>query len=159
MPRVVRKFRSLSRWPVWARYAGSLTLVLLAFAVVSGAPSALQAPSAPYLIFIPAILLSAVLFDHRSSVFATLLSSGLSIVFLAAPARTIAEVRSGDVIAIALLLTCGAAIAMIVEQLRHTVDDLSNANAQLVHASMENARRVRLFDAVLEGTQIGRAHV
>ncbi len=153
MMRIPNWLHNLSKWPGWARHAGALALVAVAFFVVDSVRSnSGMSPTAPYLAFLPAVLLAAVLFDHRSSIVATLVSGVLSIVFIAPVAHSLAEVRRGDVVAIILLIGTGLAIAAIVERLRHAVDDLSNANVKLVHAMADNDRRMRLFNAVLEGT-------
>lgn len=148
-----RWVRSLSRWPGWARQAGALCLVAMALLIINGARSGTGLePSAPYFAFAPAILLAAVLFDHRSSIVATIVSVLLSVFVIAPWAHPLRDFPKGDAFAIAILAVTGFAVAGIVERLRHAVDELSKANAAVMHASAENARRVRLFDAVLEGT-------
>jgi len=59
--------------PGWARYAATIALVLLAFALmISGGQSMHRYP---FLIFVPVILVTGIFFDRGNGILATLLSA------------------------------------------------------------------------------------
>lgn len=151
-----RRFLTLRRlpdMPVVARYGLTLLFVGLSFAAAwTMRRDVANTPSALYLWFVPAIVVTAVLFDRGTSIAATMVAVVASMLGLAPPLGSLGVARSGDAVAILLLLAVGLFIAWVVERLRHAVDLLSTANATLTHASVEAAQQMRLFDAVLEGT-------
>ncbi len=128
------------------RFCGAALLVLLAF----GAARLLGGP--PFLFFYPIILIVAVVFDHRSSLFATLLAGALAGLHLFDPLHGIAAGNFRPVGYLAIFVLTGWGAGTVVEALREAVDDLSRANLALLHANQEAAAQRTMFNALIDGS-------
>lgn len=145
-----RRLRPVGKAPFAVRYG--LTTVLIGLVTVAAWFLRPAMPAAPYVLFLPAILGVAIIFDHGSSVYAIVLASLLSLYWLVDPVGSFAIARGSDVVTLSVTAATGLVMATIVEAMRHAVDELSHANAELVHAHEALTRQSALFDEVLEGT-------
>ena len=139
-----RRVRRLSKLPVVARFFVAALIVILAFV------GARLLTGLPFLLFYPAILVVAVVFDHRSSLFATLLAAALAGVFLFDPMHGVAVGNFRNVIALAIFVATGWGIGAVVEALREAVDNLLTANLALLHASEDAAAQRSVLDAIIQ---------
>jgi hypothetical protein len=87
MEALLLRTSTTSRLPFAARYGLTTLLVLLVCAVRMMLGSLLTA--SPFLLFIPAVFLAAVLFNAGTALYATLLSAGLVVYFFVEPVGTL----------------------------------------------------------------------
>ncbi|MBL0404228.1 DUF4118 domain-containing protein [Microvirga aerilata] len=104
---------SLRHLPWVARYSATAILVLLAFALRQTFSDALK--DFPFLLFFPAIILSAVLFNQGSGLVATVLSAVLSAFFFLEPLGSFAIKDPGQFLGWCLFVVIGVAITIIIE--------------------------------------------
>jgi two-component system, sensor histidine kinase PdtaS len=133
------RYTSQSRhFPAWARYAITTLVVLIAF----GARYLLWGPLAgyPFLLFFPAVILVAILFDHGTGVYAVGLSTVLTIYFFLDPPGSLELARIDDLIAVIIFALSGTATAVIIESLHRAYHDLRAAHDGLKRAHDELQR-------------------
>jgi PAS domain S-box-containing protein len=129
-------------WPL--RYG---IATLLCFAAL-GAGLWLRGP--PFLFFFPTVLIVAILFDHGTSIFAALLLSAMAVGRML-PANW-PHPDPHNLLALAIFLVTGIVMGSVVEALRHAANRLSDTNRALLTAVAERDITMRMFDALLEGT-------
>ena len=81
----------------------------------------------PYLLFIPAVFASSLLFDRGSGFFATGLSALLAFYFFVPPARVFLADPAGDLLALILFVAISGAIAFVTEALRLALEQVAAA--------------------------------
>lgn len=145
-----KRLRPAGKAPPVVRYGLTTVMVVMVTAAAWWLRPAV--PAAPYVLFLPVVLAAAVVFDHGSSIYAIVLATLLSLYWLIDPVGSFAISRGSDVVTLAVVAVTGLVIATIVEAMRHAVEELSRANAELVHAHDALRNQGVLFDAVLEGT-------
>ncbi|ONG50205.1 hypothetical protein BKE38_18905 [Pseudoroseomonas deserti] len=123
--------RSLSTAWRWLASAG---FVLLAFAIRRWLLE--HQTTLPFLLFFPAIILSAVLLDRGSGIFAALLSTGLAVYYFVPPIHSFAIPNAETALNVALFLGSGLFIALITESLH-----IAYVEAEKAHAEILSARR------------------
>ena len=122
-------------WPIWARYAGATLITLVMLALRIGLTEYL--PSFPYLLFIPAIIVNAILFNRGTGLYTALLSAALAAYFFVDP---IGNLQAGDprqAIGLVVYLAIGLTTASIIEALHSTLHDLTQANRRLAASERE----------------------
>jgi two-component system, sensor histidine kinase PdtaS len=87
-----------------------------------------------FILFIPAVLLSAFLFGRGSGFVAVALSAVLGLYFVLDPRRPLDAVGANDWVAAAAFIVIGSIVAAIVQMLRGHVDVLIERNAALARA-------------------------
>lgn len=133
MRRFIRPLLRLRSLSLPTRWAAAALLVALAFAaryLLYGA-----SPKLPYLCFLPAVILSAAMFDRGSGFFATLLSAALAIIFFISPPHRLALDTGQDLLNAILFILIGAFVAAITEALHEAY-----AEAEEAHQVAERAR-------------------
>jgi K+-sensing histidine kinase KdpD len=105
-----RSLRHLS-WPM--RYGATAILVIVAFTLRHTFYGALK--DFPFLLFFPAIILSAVLFNRGSGLVATVLSAVLSAYFSLEPIGSFAIRDPGQFLGWCVFVVIGIAITLIIE--------------------------------------------
>jgi two-component sensor histidine kinase len=137
---IVESTASTRRFPMWARYLATTVIVFLALALRLAFSITLREDY--FLFFFPAIVLSAVLFDRGSGIWATLLSAGV-VSYVLFPGQ-IADAEH----ALTLLIFVAAGIAtaavievmhMAIEELAVALREVTNTNEQLAGSSKQNA--------------------
>jgi two-component sensor histidine kinase len=140
-------------FPVWARYAITTVLVLLAFSV----RVSLLGDGYVYLTFFPAIVLTALLFDRGNGVWATLLSAGIVEYALIPPAQVFVGKDPVHLPALVIFLVSGVGIAILLETMHVFIEALVKAHARALGltADLQNADRAKdvLLDEVMHRTQ------
>jgi two-component system, sensor histidine kinase PdtaS len=131
----------LHRLPLWLRYSATVLLVLVAFGVRYHFTGVLT--GYPFLLFLPAILISAVLFDQGSGILASVLSTVLAAYFIE-PEFSFHVAAAADLVAMALFLAISLTMALIIEALHTAVHDLAAAHDEL--AASERDKDVLLGD-------------
>ncbi|MBL0403769.1 DUF4118 domain-containing protein [Microvirga aerilata] len=113
MQELFDKTRSLRHLPWLVRYAVTAILVLVAFVLRQMFSDALR--DFPFLLFFPAIILSAVLFNRGSGLVATVLSAVLSAYFLFEPIGSFAIRDPGQFLGWCLFVVIGIVITLVIE--------------------------------------------
>ncbi|MGY3156606.1 two-component sensor histidine kinase [Bradyrhizobium elkanii] len=130
-----RLLTARSDFPIWVRYTLTLGLVGIAFIARVMLDDHLR--SYPFLLFIPAIFLSSVLFDRGCGLAATAAGAGLALAyFIPGPPLSAA-------IPLVLFVLTGICIAAVTELLRSTLRKLSEANQYSEVLLQELAHRTR----------------
>ena len=125
MESLILEILPLERRPVLVRYAISGLFVLVAF--LSRYVLATTMQGYPYLLFIPAVFASSLLFDRGSGFFATGLSALLAFYFFVPPAGSFWPIQPGDVLALILFVAISGAIAFVTEALRLALERVAAA--------------------------------
>ncbi|MFC7739193.1 sensor histidine kinase [Roseomonas sp. GCM10028921] len=125
------------------RWLGAAVLVLISFALrywFFGEQVAL-----PFLLFFPSIIVSAVLFDRGSGIFATLLSAALALYYFVPPVHSFAIPNTETAVSITLFLIVGLFIALVTEALHIAYVEVEKGHAEVEAArnSAEQAFRER----------------
>jgi two-component system, sensor histidine kinase PdtaS len=133
-------------WPTWLRYLTTVLIVLATLLVRSALQSGItdNVPGSPFLLFFLAIIISSVLFDHGTGVFAVFLSALLSKWFFIAPIGSL--VAAGpELLGLFFFVVIGLITAGIAEALHRVAADLTKANKRLI--ALEADRSVQLAEA------------
>jgi two-component system, sensor histidine kinase PdtaS len=126
------KTRSLRHLPWVVRYAAAAILVVISFALRQTFSDALR--EFPFLLFFPALILAAVLFNRGSGLVATVLSAILSAYFFLEPIGSFAIRDPGHFLGWCLFVVIGIAITVIIEAEHMAYRQLKEAHAQLKQA-------------------------
>jgi K+-sensing histidine kinase KdpD len=132
MQKLFERTRSLRYLPLFIRYGTTAILVVLTFALRETFSGALK--DFPFLLFFPAIILSAVLFNRGSGLVATVLSAVLSAYFFLEPMGSFAISDHGQFLGWCVFVVIGITITIIIEAEHHAYRQLINAHAQLQQA-------------------------
>ncbi len=127
----LRNLRPVRGWPVWLRYVVTTLLVLGSFAVrflLVGLDDAQYLPL--YLVFVPAVMLAALLFNRGSGFLAVVLSAIVGSYFFMRT-EDIGAFHIGSIVRMGMFLIVGFLVAAIVEALRNTLDELVDRNSEL----------------------------
>ena len=116
MESLILEILPLERRPVLVRYAVSGLFVLVAFLSRYVLAGTMQ--GYPYLLFIPAVFASSLLFDPGSGFVATGLSAVLASYFFVPPVGAFWPIQPGDALALLLFVAISGAIAFVTEALR-----------------------------------------
>ncbi len=114
------------RYPIWVRYTASFVIVWIAFILLIFFE---QLRGSPLLIFIPAIFISALLFDRGTGFFTTFLSAALSFYYFKEPARSV-SIEVVNIVPLLLYVAIGCAISLVTEALRGSVLRLAKAESE-----------------------------
>ena len=109
------------QYPVLIRYVATLFIVGVAALLRLALADEMQ--HYPVLLFIPAVFLSALLFDRGSGFFATIVSALLALYLFIEP-----DIRQA--VPVAIFIAIGFAISGVTEALRQTIQKLAKAEAQ-----------------------------
>jgi two-component sensor histidine kinase len=126
------KTRSLRHLPWVVRYGATAILVVISFALRQIFSDALR--EFPFLLFFPALILSAVLFNRGSGLVATVLCAILSAYFFLEPIGSFAIRDPGQFLGWCLFVVIGIAITLIIEAQHSAYRQLKGAHAQLKQA-------------------------
>jgi two-component sensor histidine kinase len=125
--------------PIWARY--SITIILVALA--AQAQLAADFGRYPFLLFFPVIILSGVVFDRGTSLFATLLSAALAAYYFLPPQRGLGVEEASDVVALALFIAIGIATSVLIEALHRAYERLDKTATDRAVLLRELSHRMR----------------
>jgi two-component sensor histidine kinase len=124
----------LAHIPPWARYAMTTALVLLAFGARHLLAQTVPFGGYPFLLFFPAIILAAMLFDRGSGLLAVVLSAALADYFTIEPIGSFAIERPSDWFAFVIFVVSGLATATLIESFHRVYHELA-----LVHHRLQAA--------------------
>ena len=124
---------------VVVRYLATSMIVCIAALLRLSLAEQLQ--HSPVLLFIPAVFLSALLFDRGSGFFATILSA-LVAVFFIEPRRSL-ETDIRELVPFSIFVAIGFGISAVMEALRQAIWKLSRAEAQKTLLLEELAHRTK----------------
>ena len=146
---LLRKLQPVRKLPVWLRWLLSAAIVLVFFEVryLLDAYLALY----PYLLFFPAILITSFVFDRGSGFVAVALSAVLAVYYFITPRQEFDLSNLGELLAFVLYVGVGLLLATMIEALRKTVDDLSQAYEALDEERAEVRRSHALLENVMNG--------
>ena len=128
------------RHGVLARYGATAALVGVAFMLRLAMANQLH--DYPVLLFIPAVFMSALLFDRGSGFFATFLSAVLIAYFFMAPAYSFA-IGWPAVVPLGLYILIGLAVSALTEALRSTAERLRESQHHEVLLREELSHRTK----------------
>jgi len=114
------------RWPTWARYAATTTIVV-AMLLLRRTADPILLQGYPFLLAFVAVLLSAVLFDRASGLLATALSAALTAYFYLSPTGSFAIQNQADMVGLGLFAAVGTTISLTLETLHRALADLQRA--------------------------------
>jgi len=133
------------RWPIWSRYAVTTLLIALVLALPQFWS---EGASHAFWLLLTAIIASAALFNHGTSLYATALSGG--VIGYSAWTGDQSLAGSSDIIAWSLFIVIGLLTGGLIELLHRTVFRLNQANEALLASEnekdlllQESAHRVR----------------
>lgn len=140
-------------FPIWARYAITTVLVLLAFSV----RMSLGGSGYLYLTFFPAIVFAALLFDRGNGIWATLASAGIVEYALIPPVQFFSGKDPDHFPALVIFLVSGIGIAIVLETMHVFIEALMKAHGRALQlaAQLQNADKAKdvLLDEVMHRTQ------
>jgi two-component sensor histidine kinase len=122
-------------WPVAVRYALSTLIVIIATALQLWLWPAISGH--PFLLFYPAIVLSAFLFDWGNGIYVAFLSSLSAAFFFLEPRYSLRVEHDQDRLALIGLILTGVPIAVIIESMHRALHRLSTANRALAQSDQE----------------------
>ena len=130
--RLLTRLAPLRRLPAAARYFATALLIVLFLGIRLGLEPYLA--GYPFIVFIPAIIVIALVFGSGPGLFATVLSATAATYFFVEPRRSllIPDVNTGLVLS--LYVALGFFLSAVIEALRSTVTLLSDLNAKLEDA-------------------------
>ncbi|WP_195904198.1 sensor histidine kinase [Microvirga lotononidis] len=122
---------------MYLRYAATAVLVLISFSIRSRYSEPLG--PFPFLLFFPAIIVSAIVFNQGSGYVATALSGGLSAYFFIPPIGSLAINDPSQFLGWCLYVLIGVAITVIIEAQHKAYRELAYAHAKLSQSLKETA--------------------
>lgn len=142
------RLRGISQLPTLARYALATAMVGAVLLLIRAFPGVL--PETAYIAFFPVLILCAIIFDHGTGLYATMLATAAAIFFIIEPTTGLPFGEARDVVGLAIFVGTSLLSSALVEALRYAVDELSKANAELLHVHAEAASQVRLLSTLVE---------
>ncbi|MBZ6074879.1 sensor histidine kinase [Microvirga puerhi] len=124
-------------WPVWARYLGATLVIVLTVVLHLSLTNYL--PPFPYLLFFPAIVINAVLFNRGTGIYSVFLSAALARFFFIEPVGSFAVADERTNLGLLFFLMIGLVSSAIIEALHGTARHLMDANERLAAAEREKA--------------------
>lgn len=146
MHELFHRLLHLRRFPVWARYAISTGVVLMALAVRQGMGD--LAADTPFLLFVPAVIVNAVAFDRGSGIYSAALSTAL-VAWFGQLETGSAPASLGAIIPLLLFLAITIAIAVLIEALHRAFHALAVSHTTLTTAFGQLERAEREKDVLL----------
>lgn len=128
------------RYPLLVRYAATLLIIAIAFVLHLAMDEELRQYSLQ--LFMPAIFLTALLFDKGSGFLATVVSAVLVEYFILPPEQTFA-IEPQHILPLALFVCIGFAISAVTEALRETCQKLARSEEQKTLLLEELAHRTK----------------
>jgi len=137
---MLQRLQPLRSLPLPVQY-GATILIALAFFGLRYLLNGLDIDRAQlplFIMFVPAVILSAFLFDRGSGYFAVIVCAGLGLFFMLDPRQQVPDFQLGDAVRLAAFIVTGLLAAAIVQMLCRSVgrlgtraSDLARANAML----------------------------
>lgn len=145
----VHRLQPLRGLPRPVQFAAATAIVLAFFALryLLLSLDVDQADLPLFLMFIPGVLISALLFDKGSGYFAVAVSAALGLWFFFDPGHPLGQAGLGDAVRLGLFMLVGILTAATVETLRRTVDQLILRTQQLAGARAELEDSVKRLEA------------
>ena len=144
---MLQRLQPLRSLPLAVQYLATILIALAFFGLrylLGGAGEQLPL----FILFMPAVLLAAFLFDRGSGYVAVIASTALGLYFLVDPREPFAEVDTGDMLRVGAFFVTGLAAAWIVQTLRRHFDRLAGRN----HALARQVEELEVKAAALESS-------
>lgn len=132
---ILTRSLGIRRWPTWAAYL--VTTVVVTAALVLRLWVEPYLPGFPVLLFFPAIIACAVLFDRGCGFYATFLSAAYTAYFILPPISSFAVVSRADLLGFSLFILIGLVTTAIIEALHVALSDLTQAHERLVASEQQ----------------------
>jgi two-component sensor histidine kinase len=150
---ILQRLQPLRSLPLAVQYGATAT-ICLAFFGLRYLLGGLDLPRLPlFILFMPAVLLSAFLFNRGSGYFAVAVSAALGLYFIFDPRQPLGALDAGGGITVAAFVASGLIAAAVVQTLRRHVDTLlerSGALARSAGALEEKVAELEASDAQKE---------
>jgi len=130
--RYLRPLMRVRQMPSALRCLGATALVFVAFGIRYVTVG--ETTISPYLGFLPAVILAAVIFDRGAGFLATVVSAVLAFYFFVEPRRTFRFEQTADLINLGLFLLVGSFISGVLEALGKAYMETEEANRSLAEA-------------------------
>lgn len=146
---ILRRLQPLRRLPAIVQY-GATALIAFAFfgAVYILAGTRMDTDELPlFMLFMPAVILSAFLFGRGSGYLAVLFCAGFGIYLLSDPRQPGAALGRETAVATAVFLVAGGIVAAVVQMLRSELAKVSDRAAVLARARGALERQVAALEA------------
>jgi two-component system sensor kinase FixL len=121
--KMVEKLKPARTLPLGVRYGLTIMIVFICFALRASLQEYVF--YSPYLLFIPAVILSSLLFDRGSGILAVFLSGFLAFYFFIEPTHSFFAKSISGVMALGLYILIGLFTALVLEALRDSVEELA----------------------------------
>jgi two-component sensor histidine kinase len=128
------------RYPLLVRYTATLLIIAIAFALHLAMDAELR--QYPFLLFMPGIFLTALLFDKGSGFLATVVTAVLVDYFILPPEQSF-TIDPSHLVPLVLFVCIGFAISAVTEALRQTVHKLARSEEQKTLLLEELAHRTK----------------
>ncbi len=143
---MLQRLQPLRSLPLLVQYLATALIALAFFGLrylLGGAGEQLPL----FILFMPAVLLAAFLFDRGSGYFAVLVSTALGLYFLVDPQAPRAGLGTGDLLRLGAFFVAGLAAAAIVQMLRRHFGALADRSETLARAVEELEAKVAALEA------------
>lgn len=144
---ILQRLQPLRSLPLAVQYAAT-ALICLAFFGLRYLLGGLDLPRLPlFILFMPAVVLSAFLFDRGSGYFAVAVSAALGLYFIFDPRQPLGALGSGGGITVASFIVAGLIAAAVVQMLRRHVEMLLERSTALARLSAAQEERLAALEA------------
>jgi len=146
---LLQRLQPLRSLPLLVQYGGTALIALAFFGLryLLGGLDVDPQQLPLFILFVPAVVLSAFLFDRGSGYFAVLVCAALGLYFMLDPRQPIGEARIGDGVRLAAFVAVGLLSAGLVQMLRRHVDRLADSSARLARSGAELESRLAELEA------------
>lgn len=142
------RLRRISRLPTPMRYVTATAMIVAVLLLIRAFPGVM--PATGYIAFFPVLILCAIIFDHGTGIYATMLATACAIFFVIEPATGLPFGQTRDIVGLAIFIGTSLLSSALVEALRGAVDQLSDTNAELLHSHAAAASQLRLLSTLIE---------
>ena len=146
---ILQRLQPLRSLPLAVQY-GATALIALAFFGLRYLLGGLDVEGGRlplFILFVPAVVLAAFLFDRGSGYFAVAVSAALGLWFIVDPRRPLGGAGAGDGITVVAFVVTGLIAAAIVQMLRRHVDALLARSSALARSAAGLAEQVAALEA------------
>ncbi|HEX8526160.1 sensor histidine kinase [Allosphingosinicella sp.] len=146
---MLQRLQPLRSLPLLVQYGASALIALAFFGLryLLGGLDLEPSQLPLFMLFIPAVILAAFLFDRGSGYFAVLVSAGLGLYFMLDPRQPLDAFRLGDATSLAAFIVAGLFAVAIVQTLRRNLDLLVERSGRLARSCAELEAQVLGLEA------------
>ena len=146
---ILQRLQPLRSLPLVVQYGATAVIALAFFGLryLLGGLDLAREELPLFILFMPAVVLAAFLFNRGSGYFAVLLGTLLGLYFMLDPREPLRPVAPGDGIRIVAFILSGLVAAWLVQTLRRQIDELLRRTGTLARERIELAAHARALEA------------